>query len=130
MPKKFPQADALKAQLEQLGSDYLCSSRLPATSVSVSFLGPYQGRIVMWKMNLATLSHYRQAVADAIAAPEQERFICPFIEIKEDAEGVYRLNVGLELPAIDEPVIKKTLIMIRNYRLLAVGKIEFGTANT
>ena len=44
--------------------------------------------------------------------------------------AVYQLNVGLDLPIIDEPVIKKTIIMIRNYKLLAVGKIEFGIACT
>jgi len=130
MRTTFPPAEALKAQLEQLDSDYLCRSNLPATSASVSFLGPYQGCVVMWKMNLATLSHYRQAVDGDIAALEQEIFTCPFIEIKEDAEGSYQLNVGLDLTIIDEPVIKKTIIMIRNYKLLAVGKIEFGTVNT
>ena len=126
----FPQADAFRAQLEQLGSDYICATRLPDTSASVSFHGPYQGRIVMWKMILATLAHYRLAEAEAIATAEPGRFIIPFIYIKEEAGGVYQLNVGLDLPVIDEPVIKKTIIMIRNYKLLAVGKIEFGTVYT
>ena len=130
MRTTFPQTEALKAQLEKLGSDYLCSSSVPDTSASVLFLGPFQGHTVVWNMTVASLTHYRQAVAGDIVAPEQEIFTCPFIEIKEDAESSYQLNVGLDLTVIDEPVIKKTIIMIRNYKLLAVGKIEFGTVNT
>ena len=84
----------------------------------------------MWNMTLATLAHYRLAEADVISTTEHTLFICPFIDIKAGANGVYQFKVGLDLPSIDEPVIKKTIIMIRNYKRLVIGKIEFGTANT
>lgn len=130
MRTAFPQADVVRAQLEKLDSDYICTTCLPDTSASVSFLGPFQGHTVVWNMTVATLAHYRLAEAYVIATTESRRFICPFIDIKKEADGGYQLNVGLDLPVIDEAVIKKTIIMIRNYKRLAIGKIEFGTAKT
>lgn len=130
MYKAYPQVETLRTRLAELGSDYICNTGLPDTSVSVSFLGKFQGKIVAWNMTLATLMHYRLSERDAIATTEPWLVICPFIEIKEGVEGVYQLKVGLDLSVIDEPVIKKTIIMIRNYKRLVIGKIEFGTAST
>jgi len=130
MPKKFPQVDALKSQLQKQGCDYICHTRLPDTTASVLFLGQFQGHTVVWNMTLAALAHYRLVAADVIATTESRRVICPFIDIKEKADGEYQLNVGLDLPIIGEPVIKKTIIMIRNYKRLAIGRLEFGTAQT
>ena len=124
----LPPTEEFRTQLEQLGSDYICTTCLPDTSASVSFLGPFQGHTVVWNMTLATLAHYRLAEGNVIATTESRRFISPFIDIKEKADGVCQLNVGLDLPVVDESVIKKTIIMIRNYKRLAIGKIEFGTA--
>lgn len=130
MPNKFPQVDAFRAQLEQLGSDYICSTGLPDTTASVLFLGQFQAQTVVWDMTLATLAHYRLAAGNVAATTESRRYIRPFIDIKESTGGACQLNVGLDLPVIDESVIKKTIIMIRNYQRLAIGKIEFGTAKT
>lgn len=81
-------------------------------------------------MTLATLAHYRLSEPNEISTSEQKFFNCPFIEIKAGVEGVYQIRVGLDLAVIDESVIKKTIIMIRNYKRLAIGKIEFCGANT
>jgi len=121
----FPHVEAFRSQLERLGSDYICNTLLPDTSASVSFLGRFQGKTALWNMTLATLAHYRHAQTAADSAPAQALFRCPFIEIKQGAEGVYQITVGLDLAVIDHPVIKKTIIMIRNYKRLALGKIEF-----
>ena len=126
----FLQVEAFRSQLERLGSDYICNTRLPDTSASVSFLGQFQGQTVLWNMTLGTLAHYRQAETDVDSAAAQVLFRCPFIEIDEGVDGVYQIRVGLDLAIIDDPVIKKTIIMIRNYKRLAIGKIEFGTAKT
>ena len=125
----FPKVAAFRIQLEKLGSDYICATRLPDATASVSFLGQFQGQTVLWNMTLATLAHYRLAESNAIPATEQKFFNCPFIEINAGIEGVFQLSVGLDLAVIDEPVIKKSIIMIRNYKRLAVGKIEFCPGN-
>lgn len=112
-------AQALEQQLKQLARDFICSTPLPDSRVQLRFLGPFQGQTVVWNMQLGILSHYRQQAGSASACP------CPFIEIAQGNEGVYAIAVGLDLAAIDEPVIRKTIIMVRNYKRLKIGCIEF-----
>lgn len=99
--------------------DFNCHTTLPAKMVTVTFRGLFQGRTVTWEMSLGTLEHFRTIAAHA----EEHR--CPFIEISEGLGECHQLKVGLELELIDEPVIRKTIIMIRNYKRLATGKLEF-----
>jgi hypothetical protein len=129
MSGNFLKIGVFNTQMEMLGGDYICSTRLPAATASVSFLGQFHGQTVLWNMTLATLLHYRSCVDHEIFTTEQEIFNCPFIEIKEGVEGVYQIRVGLDLGTIDDPVIKKSIIMIRNYKRLAIGKIEFCSAH-
>ncbi len=77
------------------------------------------GSMVTWEMQLATLRYYREAAHDISG------FLCPFIEIADSGGQVYPLRVGLDLDIIDEPAIRKTIIMIRNYKRLAIGRLEF-----
>jgi hypothetical protein len=48
------------------------------------------------------------------------------MEIAPAPDGKLALTVGLNLTAIDEPTIKKTLIMIRNFKRLKLGRHEWG----
>lgn len=130
MHKDFPGVQALKSQLESSGSDYSCWTSLPASSATVVFLGPFQGHTVVWNMTLSTLEHYRAAEVGFQSSAKNNHFDRPFIEILEVVEGVFSLGVGLDIAVIDEPAIKKTIIMIRNYKSLALGKIQFGVVNT
>jgi len=100
---------ALKAQLADRG--YLCSSELPAVKASVRFLGPFHGREVAWNMTLCAL---------------QGGSSRSFMEISPAPDGTFALTVGLNLTAIDEPTIKKTLIMVRNFKRLELGRHEWG----
>jgi len=128
MNKGLPQVEFLKTQLVSAGNDYICNTALPESSASVLFLGPFQGEIVRWNMTVATLAHYRLAETESTAP--QRLFDRPFIEILHEAEGVFPLRVGLDLAVIDETVIKKTIIMMRNYKRLVIGQIQFGVSHT
>lgn len=130
MNNDLPQVEAFRAQLDKLGSDYICNTSLPDSIASVLFLGNFQGEIVLWNMTVATLAHYRLHESQSIAPAQKSILNCPFIEIIEGTEGVFPLRVGLDLAEIDEPVIKKTIIMIRNYKRLVIGTIQFGVSNT
>lgn len=122
------QVEAFRIQLQKLGSDYVCISPLPCLFASVSFLGPFRQKTVLWHMNLTTLLHLRSSDTNEISSSVAGLFSRPFIEIIEEGnEGVMQLKIGLDLEVIDEPVIKKTIIMIRNYKRLALGRIEFGS---
>jgi len=113
------QTEVTERQLEQLGRDYICSTPLPNPTVSVRFMGQFLGGRVVWDMTLGTLASYQKSSRQP-ATP-----LCPFIEIQDGADGVYPITVGLDLLFIDEPAIKKTIIMVRNYKRLVIGKIEF-----
>lgn len=130
MSNDFPQINSFRNQLQKSGADFICTTRLPAASVSVYFLGLFQGKPVLWNMTLATLSHLQANRNRNNFTTETGEFTHPYIEIKEGSEGALPIQVGLDLEKIDEPVIKKTIIMIRNYKRLAVGRIEFGSMHT
>lgn len=118
--------EALKAQLEKLGVDYICTAPLPVPTVRVLFLGPFKSRTVVWNMTLVTLMHFQQEDTKEKHTKKSGQFI----DIKENPDFTFDLRVGLELADIDEAVIKKTIIMIRNYKRLAIGRIEFGSMHT
>jgi len=78
--------------------------------VRLRFTGPFEGRTVTWD---ATFRAAQQHQPNAIE-------IAP-----EGADGV-PLTVTLALPCFDLPAIRKTVIMIRQYKRLHYGRHEFG----
>jgi hypothetical protein len=84
------------------------------------FSGPYQGKLVIWDAYLQTLAYYvrNRAPADPLARQ--------FIEVGDEGPQGRLIRIGLNLPKIDEPVVLKTLIMVRQYKRLALGRHEFG----
>lgn len=122
MEKEESAVAALTSLLAQTGSDYLCASALPDTAVFVQFLGPFQNRMVAWDATLYTLTRYYQDHPAESASTLQFCSPRPFIEITPSADASFLLKVALDLNIIDEPVIKKTIIMIRNYKRLRLGR--------
>jgi hypothetical protein len=80
--------------------------------VVVAFRGPFLGQDTLWKATLLTIP--RTATGSA------------YIEIGELTPEGRALTVGLDLPAIDEPVILRTIVMIRQYKRLRGGRHDFG----
>jgi len=130
MSEDLTKIDAFRNRLNKLGSDYICNTPLPESYASVLFMGPFQGKIVVWNMTVATLAHYRLLEPHCIATVQQRLFNRQYIEIVDGTGGVFPLKVGLDLAEIDESVIKKTIIMIRNYKRLHIGQIGFGAPDT
>ena len=120
MSNENPQVAGLLRQLAEQNLDYICSATLPDTVVTLRFPGPFQNRTVIWDTTITTIQHYYQN--------RHQEAGKPFIEIKEDTDSIYKLTVGLNLPTIDVPTIKKTIIMIRNYKRLSIGCHEWGEA--
>lgn len=107
------------------GEDFECLSPLPAEAVRVRFSGRCQGRAVLWDLHLQTLAHYRSERAAAgfpVPAPLRS-----FLEVfPEGGDGPWRVVVALDLPRIDAPAVRKTVIMLRNWRGLRPGRHEWG----
>ena len=110
----FPIVESFKIRLNKQGLDFICDTPLPAKSASISFIGPFEGVNVVWNMTLTVTKNGEK----------------PYIEIQQGTNGLYPVSVGLNLLALEAPVIKKTIIMIRNYKRLKVGRIEFGSMHT
>lgn len=96
-----------------------CLSTLPDSWARVRFTGRFQGRDVRWDMQL-----------HALRSPSRERGTDgarrAFIDIAPGEGDVLQLEVGLDVPVIDLPTIRKAVLMIRNYRRLRVGRHEWG----
>ena len=129
MSELMPAVASLKKQLSEKQVDYFCGTLVPAAVATVTFIGPFQGRLIVWNMTLAALAHGRKAVSTGITggmASTVAGYAQPYIEISVGVEGVHMLRVGLDLAEIDEPAIRKTIIMIRNYKRLELGRMAFG----
>jgi hypothetical protein len=110
MRNEFLNLDAVKIRLIRQEADYICVTPLPALSIQCFFLGPFEGKTVLWKMTLAVLNSGES----------------PYIEILQGNRGAYPIRVGLPLTVIDEPELKKSIIMIRHYKRLSMGHCGFG----
>lgn len=112
---------------DERGAGFECLSALPASRARVRFAGSFQGAPVLWDMHLYTLECYRREYEGQ--GRSGSRGLRPFIDISPGAEDAdYCLEVGLNVPLIDEPTIRKAVVMIRNYRRLRLGRHEWGEA--
>ncbi len=78
--------------------------------VRLRFTGPFEGHTVTWN---ATFQVARQNQPNAI-------------EIGNEGSDGVQLTVTLALSRFDLPAIRKTVIMIRQYKRLQRGRYEFG----
>jgi len=115
-----------KQTLNQLGREYILLSSLPCSKIHFKFLGKFEGHEVIWNTQLIALEHNsNQQFAKSLIDNNSYLEIEPTTEIsKPDSE--IKLTVGLPLKLITMPVIRKTIIMIQNYKGLKRGRHNFG----
>jgi len=100
---------------------YELVERPDGASARIRFPGPFEDRRVTWDATVTTLSAWARR-------HPASRALRPFIDVGPDGPRGVALTVGLNVPAIDTPVLRKTVIMIRNTRRLRRGRHEFGEA--
>jgi len=114
--------------------NFLALSPVPALKVHINFLGKLADTDVLWDTTIQTLASYLLE-ADQIPSAEKpghrkevQQSAKPrsFMQVDAPHNGVSTLKIVLPVPIIDEPTIKKTVIMIRCYKRLKVGYHEFG----
>lgn len=108
----------LHGKLEQSGSPYLIDRELPCSEVELRFAGRFEGSEVVWNARIVTLEEY----AKYHPVPDDP---VQFIDIQR-IDGIFRLEVGLNIKQIDQPAIERTIIMIRKYKRLQLGRHEYG----
>lgn len=113
--------EQVRSALAQRGADYALLSPLPDTQAHAHFIGRFEGREVLWDMQLFTLARYEQARGKI-----SEAVLHGLMRIAPVSEHVYQLEVALNVPLLDEPVLKKTIVMMRNYKQLRLGLRTWG----
>lgn len=104
-------------QLDASGSDYLLVAEdRERRCVDIRFMGPFQGKDVIWNVRLLALG----------SSPDNTVTQKQFIEVRPRDTFDYDLRVGLAVPDIDRATILKAIIMIRKYKRLHIGYHEFG----
>jgi hypothetical protein len=107
------------------GGDYIQLAPPKDGLVRIRFSGHFQGRPVVWDASIVTLEQeYRLGRAGNPAT--RSAGLRPFIEVGPDRNGIRTVRIGLNVERIDEPVILKSIIMIRQYKRLHEGRHEHG----
>lgn len=120
-PQTSSDVAALRQELATLNCHYHCAPEPPAPLILVRFLGTFEGEDVVWDMRLQTLEHWQRRQGGPGSEPGRQ-----FMHIDREPDGALRIEVTLRVPVIDHPTIRKTIVMIRNYKRLRVGRHEWG----
>jgi len=115
---------AVKQELVKSGKNYLALTPIPALKAHIQFVGKLQEQEVLWDTTIQTYASHLTENPPAKSSKPLE--IRSFMQVEPPKDGVSALKIVLAVPMIDEPTIKKTIIMIRCYKRLRVGYHEFG----
>lgn len=93
----------------------------------VQFNGQFAGNAVLWDATIVTLNRY---LNEKFGGRGRSTVIHPFLEVSayEQTSAVVPIEIGLPVLRIDRPTILKTIIMVRQYKRLTLGRHEFGQA--
>ena len=105
------------------GSDYRLLGQPDRNCAWVEFEGVFEHQPVRWRATIVTLAREPSGPASGGLGLRQ------FIDIDPDgtaADDTLAVRVGLAVDAIDSATIQKTIIMLRQYKRLRRGRMEFG----
>ncbi len=115
---KISDVNKLRDLLNKLETQYLQHGVIPSTKIHVQFEGKFRGVDVVWNAYIQTVEDY--SVQNEVSQ-DPLQFINVHIE-----EGVHYIDIALNIPLINRAVIEQTIIMIRKYRRLQIGRHEYG----
>ena len=96
---------------------------------SFEFKGHFHNQPVIWQCTLQTLEHHYQSLIATQQISETENVMLKkFIQIQDNKSSTPHIHIGLDVDCIDEPTIRKTIIMVHNYKKLHAGRHEYGTS--
>ena len=113
----------LQIQLQELGRDHLLVNRLSDEHVHIKFIGYFQKQQLVWHAVIRTMHDYYESELKKTSDDKFE--LRQFIDIEKKDDG-YRINLVLNLDKIDEAAIQKSIIMVRKYKRLSLGRHEYG----
>ena len=86
----------------------------------IKFEGSFQGKSVTWDAHFFTLDGYSSENNG------EQKITKQFINIKECNADTMELTLALKISEINTPNIQKMMIMINQYKNLAVGRHDYG----
>ena len=93
------------------------------------YQGHFQGADVLWQCTLQTLEdHYQSLISTQEISITEPVMLKKFIRIENETSSTPQIHVGLDVDYIDEATIRKTIIMLRNYKNLRAGLHSYGSA--
>lgn len=99
--------------------------------VTFQFEGHYRGKAVTWQCTLQTLDHYYQQQVNSRKIDRNDIVkLKRFIDVADTDTPTPSINIVLDVQKIDEPTIRKAIIMVHNYKKLHAGRHEYGEAHT
>lgn len=119
---------AFRTWLNQHAADYQLLGNLPDSKAEVRFIGTFQGQEILWHMTLFTLPRYWRERAGALASHAANLSVRGVLDLRLKEGRAPDLRVALNVPIIDEPVVRKAIILVRNYRRLREGVQVWGEA--
>jgi hypothetical protein len=123
MTKTIVDLEGFTQKLTDLGREYECQEPTVNGHAHFRFIGKFEGKPTIWDAHLYTLAYYVDEVAELSQAGTQIR---QFIQVGETSEMGRKIEIGLNLPKIDESTILKTIIMVRQYKRLSHGRHDYG----
>ena len=97
--------------------------------VRIRFTGLFHNTQVIWNANIYTLQNRFRHGAQSSTYVINELPIKQCIDICENTDS-YDIDIALNLSQIDQATIKRTIIMVRKYKRLHLGRHEYGETIT
>ena len=88
--------------------------------VRLRFEGRFDGQPITWLATVITLASLHAESGRA------ESRLRNFMLIGEETPEGREITVGLAVERIDRPTLRKTVMMVRQYKRLRLGRTEFG----
>jgi len=92
----------------------------------IRFPARYRGQPVSWTVTVMSLRHYFEHYVRRGLAPDIDHAtVHPFIEVESEPSDEMNARVALGVARVDEPTLRKVVIMMRQYKRLRAGRHEF-----
>jgi hypothetical protein len=117
----------LRSQLRDAQPPYQLTAPLNQDEAHFYFVGPFEGREIIWDAQLMTLDHYVELGCESGRYRQGETLhLQQFIEISDEAIEPLPILIVHDIPYVDAGRVLKTVIMIRNYKRLHRGHHPYG----
>ena len=117
--------------MENSSVDINTVSGINTGKAQFQFDGRYHNNPVTWQCTLQTLDQYYQELVNSNKVKRDATIALKrFIHISGTDSPTPSINIVLDVEIIDEPTVRKSVIMVHNYKKLHEGIHEYGEAYT